>query len=641
VIVFAVYNIKGGVGKTATAVNLAWLSARDGARTLLWDLDPQGASSFTFRIKPGVSGGGKGLLRDDDALAGSIKGTDYERLDVLPADFSYRNLDLVLDQSRKRVRGLARLLAPLEGEYDHVFIDCAPGISLVSENVFAAADVLLVPTIPTVLSLRTLGRLLKHLKQARHRPGRVLPFLCMVDRRKTLHRRVCEWAREHSKGFLEASIPYASLVEQMGVRRMPVAAFAPHSAAAQAYAELWVETRERLAAATLVVAPSRHTVQQLLHELQPPELATQPDASDLRPAAADRGSPASAVQAPVEEPAPDDEPAGDEQPAADDEPATRRARARPGQRTPQPEAASEPEADSDISGLELLPDEDDPTQLAPSRSAPDAPHDGPTNGHGAPARPHPLDPGPTVATPVLTAEPVALHPVAPEQERIEVEFKLRIAGAGDLLALAAQLPALEAALTGRAALQLNHFFDTSDWTLQALACTLRLREESGRFVLGAKGPAETSADGALSRRAEEEVDVDVALARQVLAGRLPPLEPLQARFGRDPASLTARIANTLGERPLRHVGSFKNERRRIGPLELPAADGPLSLVFEIDRTEFPFGRVDHEIEVEVAAADAERAGSALRALFQRAGLPWRSAASKAARLFGTLARETA
>jgi cellulose biosynthesis protein BcsQ len=100
--IFATYNIKGGVGKTTAAVNLAYLSAADGCRTLLWDLDPQGAASFLFRIKPRVKGGGKALIRGTKALDDAIKGTDFDHLDLLPADFTYRNMDLLLGGGDKK-----------------------------------------------------------------------------------------------------------------------------------------------------------------------------------------------------------------------------------------------------------------------------------------------------------------------------------------------------------------------------------------------------------------------------------------------------------------------------------------------------------------------------------------------------------
>ena len=153
--VLATYNIKGGVGKTATSVNLAYLAAHEGAPTLVWDLDPQGAASFYFRIKPKIKGGGKRLVSGKRDLEDCIRGTDYEGLDLLPADFSYRNMDLFLEHTKKPERRLHQLLEPLAGEYDYVFLDCPPSISLVSENVFYAADAVLVPTIPTPLSLRT------------------------------------------------------------------------------------------------------------------------------------------------------------------------------------------------------------------------------------------------------------------------------------------------------------------------------------------------------------------------------------------------------------------------------------------------------------------------------------------------------
>jgi cellulose biosynthesis protein BcsQ len=244
--VFAVYNIKGGVGKTAAAVNLSYLSSRTGVRTLLWDLDPQGAATFYFRIEAKVKGGARGLVkrkRDPDSL---LRGTDFEGLDLLPADFSYRNLDLALDEAGKPRKRLSRVLKPLAAEYEHAFLDCAPSISLVSESIFAAADVLLVPTIPTTLSLRTLDQLAEHLEKEGAIHLRVLPFFSMVDLRKAMHREVMECAQNGPFPFLETAIPYSAWVERMGIERGPVATFAANTEAARSYYRLWLEISTRI-----------------------------------------------------------------------------------------------------------------------------------------------------------------------------------------------------------------------------------------------------------------------------------------------------------------------------------------------------------------------------------------------------------
>ncbi len=244
--VVAVYNIKGGVGKTSASVNLAWLAAAGGARVLLWDLDPQGAATYLLRIKPKVKGGARKLVGGKSDPAALLKGTDHEQLDLLPGDFSYRNMDLVLDDTRRPTKGLARVLAPLADDYDYVFLDCPPSISLASESVFGAADVLLVPLIPTPLSVRTFDQLCEFVAAGVDRPPRILAFFSMVDGRKTLHREVMATLRAGGDGMLESVIPAASDVERMALQRRVLAQFAPRGRAGLAYEALWSELRGRL-----------------------------------------------------------------------------------------------------------------------------------------------------------------------------------------------------------------------------------------------------------------------------------------------------------------------------------------------------------------------------------------------------------
>jgi chromosome partitioning protein len=236
----ATYNIKGGVGKTAAAVNLAYLAAREGRRTLLWDLDPQGAASYLLRVRPRVKGGGKALVRGKRTLDQAVKATEFDDLDLVPSDFTYRNLDLVLDAAKRPTRRIARLLAPLADHYEVAMLDCPPGISLVSENVVRAVDTLLVPLIPTTLSVRTLDQLSEFVGELDRRPT-LVPFFSMVDGRKRLHREVIDRLRAERPEVATTVIPALSLVEQMSVRRAPLPAFAPRSPVSQRYEELWAE----------------------------------------------------------------------------------------------------------------------------------------------------------------------------------------------------------------------------------------------------------------------------------------------------------------------------------------------------------------------------------------------------------------
>lgn len=242
--VFALHSIKGGVGKTASAVNLAYLSALGGSRTLLWDLDPQAAATFYLRVRPRVDARIRRLASGEIAASELIRETDFPGLHLLPGDFRYRKLDRALDRGKRPAGRIATLLQPLAEEYDHLFLDCPPNITRLTEAVFVATDLLLVPNIPTTLSLRTLDLLRGHLDGRRRKP-KLSAFFTMVDRRKRLHRETVDATVAKDPEFLSVTIPYASEVERMGIHRAPVAVTAPWSRAAVAYDELWREIRRR------------------------------------------------------------------------------------------------------------------------------------------------------------------------------------------------------------------------------------------------------------------------------------------------------------------------------------------------------------------------------------------------------------
>ncbi len=252
----ASYNVKGGVGKTSAAVNLAYLSAQDGRRTLLWDLDPQGAATFLFRIRAKVKGGSRKLVGGSRPMLDAVKATDFDGLDLLPADFTYRHMDIDLNERTRPERTLRKLLRPLAAEYDVVLLDVPPSLSLVSENVLTAADLVLAPLIPTVLSVRTFEQLTAFVDGLDgHRPL-VQGYFSMVDRRRSLHREIVSTLPTQHKRLSVTAVPIASNVEQMAVRRQPVTFFAPRSPAGAAFTQLWSEVRDLLGLASEKAGPA-------------------------------------------------------------------------------------------------------------------------------------------------------------------------------------------------------------------------------------------------------------------------------------------------------------------------------------------------------------------------------------------------
>jgi chromosome partitioning protein len=244
--IVAVTNIKGGVGKTTTAVNLAYLCAAEGRATLLWDLDSQGGATYALHGEAQEQASAKKLLAGKCELPELILASGYPRLDLLPADFSYRNFAVHLAERRHPTERLLKMSRALREIYDALFLDCPSGISLLSENVLRAADVLIVPLVPTPLSLRMLVQLWDFIAAEGWNDLRLLPFFSMVDRRRSLHEELIAAARRQFPMILETEVPYWSEIERMSVRRAPLPACAPKSDAALIFGALWAEIRARM-----------------------------------------------------------------------------------------------------------------------------------------------------------------------------------------------------------------------------------------------------------------------------------------------------------------------------------------------------------------------------------------------------------
>ena len=242
----ALYSNKGGVGKTAAAVNLSYLSARSGTKTLICDLDPQGSATYYFRVKPKLKSGSKGFARGAKGVYKSVKGTDFENLDILPADFSLRKLDVLYSKFGNSKIRLKKMLYPFASEYRLIVLDCPVTIGILAENILNAADHTLVPMIPTTLSVRTYGQLLAFCKKKKYDAARIYPFFSMVDRHKKMHKELMLSVSKDFKSVLQSFVPYLAQIEKMGIYRAPVAVYAPGSLASKSYQNLWSKVQKNI-----------------------------------------------------------------------------------------------------------------------------------------------------------------------------------------------------------------------------------------------------------------------------------------------------------------------------------------------------------------------------------------------------------
>ncbi|HRH60298.1 MAG TPA: AAA family ATPase, partial [Chitinophagaceae bacterium] len=195
-----------------------------------------------LNVQPSTKNETKKLLLEEIALKDAVLDSVFENLWVIPADLSARNADMILDEMKQSRKKLKTILNGAK-QFDLVILDCPPGISLLHDNIFNAADYVLMPNIPTTLSIRSYETVVDYMKENGFDTGKIKCFFSMVDHRKTLHHEVInEFYKD--KLFFKNYIPYLSDVEKMGIHRQPIFEYANSSYAAQCCRDLWIEIKK-------------------------------------------------------------------------------------------------------------------------------------------------------------------------------------------------------------------------------------------------------------------------------------------------------------------------------------------------------------------------------------------------------------
>ena len=260
--VIAIGNQKGGVGKTTTAINLGTALAACDLKVLVIDLDPQGNASTGLGLNRGDRQ--RNIYRPllaDAPLKDSVLATEVPGLSLVPSSVDLAGAEVELVEAEGRETRLRRALAPVQGDYDYILVDCPPALGFLTINAFVAAHAVLVPLQAEFYALEGLSHLMRTIERVRRafNPGLSIQgvVLTMYDKRNNLCDMVATDVRDYLGDMVfETMIPRNVRISEAPSHGKPVLVYDLRCTGAKAYVRLAAEVlkRERGPAAAAALA---------------------------------------------------------------------------------------------------------------------------------------------------------------------------------------------------------------------------------------------------------------------------------------------------------------------------------------------------------------------------------------------------